>query len=767
LSEHGRKPDELGARLDGATTRVKVAPEHAWGTSLRQRIRLSPLYIALLAADRAATPPVSANIPSASWRPGISVVIPERDAPEMLAVALQSAQDALADINEPSQIIVVVNGASLRRYDAIVARFPSVEILHDEQPLGFSEAIHRGLSRVRHDWTFLMNNDMTLERGALSELLCLRDNDVFALACQIFQQSADGRREETGLTDWYVNAAGVQIFHADPGTDTRVREHLCASGGAALFRTAPLRRYVGDSRCYDPFYWEDVEWGVRAQRDGMRVLFCPQSHAHHLHRMSTTRFFSETQVARIVERNRVLFDARNGITDFGADWLMQRVCDLDYDAQRKFSRLGLASSLFARRRRVAPGNLKRPPRTVDAAQACVVLRSSYSYRLRATTTTRPRRPVVVIATPFCVFPARHGGARRIQGLLKTLKNDFDIVLVTDEASLYDARSFPDFDELLAVYLVQRPGEASGRPSEDIAKRMATHCHSSLVDAMQMALTSHSPAIVQIEYAELSALSRLRSAGQHWVLGLHDAYASTDFRGVTESDRFQAGLRATYDAVTVCSAEDQVLVSHPHVVCVPNASSVDSGPYVPSQSLRLLFMGPFRYTQNFDGVRAFLEHCFPAIASAVPGVELFVLGGDGAREKVAGDALFDQAGVRVFDHRDDVAQLLSSCALTINPLQAIRGSSIKVIESLVAGRICVTTDDGARGFAGDGLAGLVVVPEIALMAAPLVELLRDPAKRHQIERPQAAAFARYRWPHSAGIQATLYRSLLEQPSRTVL
>ena len=120
-----------------------------------------------------------------------------------------------------------------------------------------------------------MNNDMTLEREALSELLCLRDNDVFALACQIFQQSADGRREETGLTDWYVNAAGVQIFHADPGTDVRVREHLCASGGAALFRTAPLRRYVRESRCYDPFYWEDVEWSVRAQRDGMRVLFCP------------------------------------------------------------------------------------------------------------------------------------------------------------------------------------------------------------------------------------------------------------------------------------------------------------------------------------------------------------------------------------------------------------------------------------------------------------------------------------------------------------
>ena len=490
--------------------------------------------------------------------------------------------------------------------------------------------------------------------------------------------------------------------------------------------------------------------------------------------MSTTRFFSEAQVARIVERNRILFDARHRVTDFGADWLMQRVCDLDYDAQRKFSRLSLASSLFAWRRRVAPGNLKKPPRTVDAAQACVVLRPSYSYRLRATTTERPRRPVVVIATPFCVFPARHGGARRIQGLLKTLKNDFDIVLVTDEASLYDARSFPDFDELLAVYLVQRPGEASGRPSEDIAKRMATHCHPSLVDAMQMALTSHSPAIVQIEYAELSALSRLRSAGQHWVLRTARRVCSRpDFRGVIELN--QTDFRRAFAQLT--TRLRSALWKTNRCWCriltwcaFPMRAAPTTGFTCHRSRCDCFSWGRFAIRRTSTAFAPSLHIAFrPSSAPCrVSSSSFSAVTVRAKRSPAMRCSTRPAVARRLFDHRDDVAQLLSSCALTINPLQAIRGSSIKVIGvSTTRSRICVTTDDGARGFTGDGLAGLVVVREIATMAAPIVELLRDPEKRHQIERPHSAALARYRWPHSAGIQAALYRCLLERPSRTAL
>ena len=57
-----------------------------WGTSWRQRLRLTPLYVAMVVADRLASMTSARVTPAPSpWRPGVTVIIPERDAPEMLA----------------------------------------------------------------------------------------------------------------------------------------------------------------------------------------------------------------------------------------------------------------------------------------------------------------------------------------------------------------------------------------------------------------------------------------------------------------------------------------------------------------------------------------------------------------------------------------------------------------------------------------------------------------------------------------------------------
>jgi GT2 family glycosyltransferase len=741
----------------------------AWGAGVVQRLRLAPLFLSLSVADRLGrtlrghTPRV--RLPP--WRAGISIVIPERDSPALLLKALASLYQGLAALDEPHQVVVVANGAARDVYDDIVARYPDLELVHQRGPLGFSAAIHNGLRRVRYDWTFLMNNDMTLDASALRELCALRAGDVFAIACQIHQRSASGRREETGLTDWYTCSDGVQVFHAEPGDDEAARESLCASGGAGLFRTAPLRGYARDSRCYDPFYWEDVEWGVRAQQDGLSVLFCPRSHAWHEHRATTSRFYAESEIARIAERNRILFDARNAITDRSADQLMTQVCGLPYASQRSLARLPLASGVLRNRWRArrAP-RLASPPPLPEPHRWATDLAPSFSHRLGrasaegAGAESTPRsRPRVLFVTPFCVFPPRHGGARRIDGLLRELRRDFDIVLVTDEATIYDVRSFAFFDRLYAVHFVQRPRDPSGGTA-DLGLRLREHCHPSLVAAVQAAMRRYRPDLVQIEHVELADLGRLRLPSQRWVLGLHDAFGPEDFNDRAEGDRLRQRLVENYDALTVCSAEDWAMISHPRVVSVPNGSAPASTAYAPSASFQLLFPGPFRYVQNLEGIRNFLGHAYPAIKAAVPATRLLILGGEQAPARVAGDAVFSQDGVTVLEHREDVSALLSESALTLNPLTGIRGSSIKVIESLAAGRVCVSTEDGARGFIDAGFAGLLTTTSIGGMASVVIELLRNQARRHRIEIPDAARLADFQWRRSAERQSALYRTLLE-------
>jgi GT2 family glycosyltransferase/glycosyltransferase involved in cell wall biosynthesis len=730
-----------------------------WGESPLQRLRLAPLYLALRGADRIArTPLPHRSPPSGAWRPGLSVVVPDRDAPAMLAEALASLHAALHEIDEPHQVVVVVNGAHFDRYAHLRTGFPSVDFVHSVEPLGFSTAVARGLARARHDWTFLMNNDMTLDRAALRELASHRAADRFALCAQIFQRSSDGRREETGFTDWYADASGVHVYHATVPADRGVHPHLAGSGGATLFRTAPLARYARDSRCYDPFYWEDIEWGLRARQDGYTVMFCPAAHAFHRHRATTARFFDAAEIDRIVARNALLFDARNRPSPLRAERLMERVCDLPYASQRELARPGIAAGVGISRSRAA----RRPfaaPALVDPARRWTALApSSFSYRMRDEATAPATRPRLLVVTPFAVFPPRHGGARRIAGLLAPLRRDHDVVLVTDEASLHDARSFAGFDDLRAVYLVQREEDAVAASSTTLETRMRSHVHPALREAVAEALARHRPALVQIEHAELAPLVRLRGEGQRWILDLHDAYGPADFSSADEAARFQAEVLDAYDAVTVCSEEDGALIRHRHVVCIPNGTSIELRDYRPSVSMQLMFMGPFRYAQNLAGIRRFLVDAWPAIRRAVPDARLVILGGDGAADRVGGDPAFAQPGIQLLPHRENVRELLDASALTVNPLTGIRGSSIKVVESLSAGRVCVSTEEGARGFADAGFAGLVVVPDAAAIAAPVIRLLRDAAERHRVEAPDVARLARYQWAYCADRARELYGRL---------
>jgi len=219
----------------------------------------------------------------------------------------------------------------------------------------------------------------------------------------------------------------------------------------------------------------------------------------------------------------------------------------------------------------------------------------------------------------------------------------------------------------------------------------------------------------------------------------------------------------FDAVTVCSQEDAALVEHRRVVCVPNGAPPSRIAYRPSTSSQLLFIGPFRYAPNLAGILRFLDDAFPRIRAAVPAVTLRVLGGDDAHAIASRYTQFAQAGVEVFPYREDVPQLLDECALTINPLEAIRGSAIKLIESLSAGRACVSTEEGARGYRDGDLAGLITVPSVAEMVAPIVTLLSDAGARHRIEAPEQKKLDRYQWTHCAGVQHALYQDLLRGAS----
>ena len=59
-------------------------------------------------------------------------------------------------------------------------------------------------------------------------------------------------------------------------------------------------------------------------------------------------------------------------------------------------------------------------------------------------------------------------------------------------------------------------------------------------------------------------------------------------------------------------------------------------------------------------------------------------------------LLAEPGVKLISKFVDPTPYLAASTLTLNPQVAIRGSALKVAESLLSGRCCVSTIDGARG-----------------------------------------------------------------------
>lgn len=726
--------------------------------------RFLPLYLALNAAGA-----IARALPGRWARreqhrvdsPGVSILVPERGTPDLLGATLQAAIAAAAQVGEATQIIVVVNGAAASDYLALMRDFPAVEWHFQRRALGYHGAIAAGLSHVRHAWSYLLNSDMRLASDALLQLLPYRQAQVFAITSQIFFSDPRRRREETGWSDFHWHPQQPQLYDREVQPGQLARGNLYPAGGSSLCRTDLLRRYVAASCDYSPFYWEDADWGMLAWSEGWETLFCPVSHAWHEHRATVRRFYAPAEIERVIARNALLFDLRHGLSGLRPGELMRRIAELDPDSRQELRGLGLAWRTFAAR--VGTRRAQRRGMRFDTLAA----QRYYAPTAQRKANHAAPRPRVLLVSPFALFPPDHGGARRIAELLLRLSSQVDFILLSDEASLYDVSAEPWLRHLRAVHLVEGRGDSAGEAPLGIMERMQSHDWPHLRQELLRLQALYDPDIVHLEFMELARLVEQRCGRARWSISLHDVHIDGEPQSAV-ADQAQHDLLRRFDALVACSAEDAALLRHPKVTVVGNGAVDRRASYRPSPDApRLLFMGAFRYAPNLAAIRAFIDGPWVALRQRFADLTLCILGGAAAEAIAAGDRRFEQPGIELVSHFVDPAPYLDQCTLSINPQRQIRGSSIKLIESLLAGRICVCTAAASRGFAAAParLPSLLVARDIGDMAAPITGLLLDREQRHRLERADAAALAPHTWDAIAPRQLALYRHLAALPEKS--
>jgi GT2 family glycosyltransferase len=207
-----------------------------------------------------------------------------------------------------AEVAIVINGSDASGYVGLRAAYPDFRFIFVRRPLGFTAAVRAGLRQITTGWTYLLNSDVLVDERALSAVLLRRSDDVFSLASKI-SMTTDSSERETNRTGIEFVDGIANLIELDGNTGGPV-EHFYSGGGSSLFQTVWLRFFIAGTTCYDPFYWEDAEWGMCARSMGLRNVFVPESSVRHEGKATIRRFYEDAEVSRIFERNRIQFQLR-------------------------------------------------------------------------------------------------------------------------------------------------------------------------------------------------------------------------------------------------------------------------------------------------------------------------------------------------------------------------------------------------------------------------------------------------------------------------
>ena len=227
----------------------------------------------------------------------------------------------------PAQIVVADDGSTDGSADAAASL--GAEVVQLREHAGFAAAVNAGLTRCRHEWVALLNNDVTPEADWLERLVRAAEANGAWFACGKLLSESDPRRLDgtfdlvcRGATAWRAGSGRLD------GPDWDQARAIAFAGFTAILlrrelfeKTGPLDERFGS-------YLEDVEFCLRCALRGIRGLYVPQARGRHAGSATLGRWSAAT--VRLIARNQLLLVAKH----YPADW------------KRRYGRAVLAAQLL-------------------------------------------------------------------------------------------------------------------------------------------------------------------------------------------------------------------------------------------------------------------------------------------------------------------------------------------------------------------------------------------------------------------------------------
>ncbi len=210
----------------------------------------------------------------------LTVVIPNYNGRELLSEMLRSLDRQTFGA---FATVVVDDCSSDDSVAYLRERWPEVDVIALSPNGGVTAAMNVALRAADTELVALFNNDMELQEDCLAELVAALDRHPRAGSAtpKMLDFAERGVIDGAGdMLSW--RGGGRRRGHAEPdrGQYEEEQEVFAPCGGAALFRRAALDAVGEFDEAYYAYY-EDIDWGFRAQLAGFRCRYVPRAVLYH------------------------------------------------------------------------------------------------------------------------------------------------------------------------------------------------------------------------------------------------------------------------------------------------------------------------------------------------------------------------------------------------------------------------------------------------------------------------------------------------------
>ena len=232
---------------------------------------------------------------------------------------LRRCLDSLRSQESPPalEVIVADNASSDDSVRMVREQFPEVELIENDENLGFAKATNQTLSAAEGRYLMMLNPDTVLEEESLRKLVAVADDHPEAgivapklvypdgclqYSCRRFPTISAAVFRNTILGRLFPRARSAAEYVMADWDHESEREVDWVSGACMMIRREAFEE-VG--RLDEEFVWgsEDVDYCLRMHRGGWKVLFTPVTQVVHAVGRST----DQAVVPTIVRTHRGMY----------------------------------------------------------------------------------------------------------------------------------------------------------------------------------------------------------------------------------------------------------------------------------------------------------------------------------------------------------------------------------------------------------------------------------------------------------------------------